>query len=201
MFHLFVRKSSLSPQYHNTTDNVVQAGQTREGICSWLLNPSTPKSDQFQISPAASPEILHHTVWRTWLFIAYSDERWLYYQFSLPHLYIFSLRGWENVLFELRSERVKLQRKTSYLRQAGALCCQWRTLCHWQYKGFPKSDWPLSEIPVSPYPAPGCPLSSWSPVHLEGEEERGSLHQEIWRNLRKWRDSRIMHTMSSTCPR
>ena len=35
------------------------------------------KSDQSPISPAASPEILHHTVWRTWLFIAYSDERWL----------------------------------------------------------------------------------------------------------------------------
>ena len=53
------------------------------------INPFTPKSDQCQISPVASPEILHHTVWRTWLFLAYSDERWLYYQFSLPHLYIF----------------------------------------------------------------------------------------------------------------
>ena len=26
------------------------------------INPFTPKSDQFQISLAASPEILHHTV-------------------------------------------------------------------------------------------------------------------------------------------
>ena len=51
------------------------------------LKPPTPKSDQFQISPAASPEILYHTVWRTWLFMAYA-ERWLYYQFSLHHLYI-----------------------------------------------------------------------------------------------------------------
>ena len=33
------------------------------------------ESDQCQISPAASPAILHHTVRRTWLFIAYSDER------------------------------------------------------------------------------------------------------------------------------
>ena len=32
---------------------------------------------QCQISPAASPDILHHTVWRTWLYIAYSAERWL----------------------------------------------------------------------------------------------------------------------------
>ena len=28
----------------------------------------------------------------------------LYYQFSLPQLYVF-LKGWENVLFELKSER------------------------------------------------------------------------------------------------
>ena len=28
-----------------------------------------------QISPAASPEILHHTVWRTWLFIAYTQMK------------------------------------------------------------------------------------------------------------------------------
>ena len=52
------------------------------------FNPFTPKSDQFQISPAASPEISHHTGWRTWFFRAYSDGRWLYYQFSLSHLYI-----------------------------------------------------------------------------------------------------------------
>ena len=45
-------------------------------------------SDQLQISPAASPVILHHTVWRTWLFIAYSDKRRLCHQFALPHWYI-----------------------------------------------------------------------------------------------------------------
>ena len=77
-----------------------------------IFNPFTPKSDQCQISPAASPAILHHTVWRTSLFIAYSHEIWLYYQFWLHHLYIFSLRGWENVLFELGSERVKVSRLT-----------------------------------------------------------------------------------------
>ena len=44
-------------------------------IFKWF-NPFTPESDQCQITPAASPEILHHTVRRTWLFIAYSDERW-----------------------------------------------------------------------------------------------------------------------------
>ena len=42
---------------------------------SWFV-PFTPKSDQFQITPAASAEILltSHSI-RTWLFIAYWDER------------------------------------------------------------------------------------------------------------------------------
>ena len=49
------------------------------------IYPFTPKSDQYQVSPTALPEILlHHTVWRTWLFMAYSNRRWSYYQFSLP---------------------------------------------------------------------------------------------------------------------
>ena len=34
------------------------------------FNPFTPKGDQFQISRAASPGILYHTVWRNLLFIA-----------------------------------------------------------------------------------------------------------------------------------
>ena len=71
-----------------------------------MLNPFTPESDQCQNSPAASQEIWHHTVWRTWLFIAYSDEKWLYYKFSLHHSYNRFLKGWENTLFELRSERL-----------------------------------------------------------------------------------------------
>ena len=39
------------------------------------VNPFTPKSDQCQIPPAASPRILHHTVGRTWLVIAYKVDR------------------------------------------------------------------------------------------------------------------------------
>ena len=74
-----------------------------------LFNPFTPESDQCQNSPAASQEIWHHTVWRTWLFIAYSDEKWLYYKFLLHHSYNRFLKGWENTLFELRSERVKTE--------------------------------------------------------------------------------------------
>ena len=80
-----------------------------------LLNPFAPKSDKFQISPAVSPDILHHTVWRTRVFIACSDDRWLYYQFSLLHLYIFFLKGWETVLFELGSERVVVSDWTFWL--------------------------------------------------------------------------------------
>ena len=63
---------------------------------SRLLNPFTPRSDQFQISPAASPEI-YHAVRRTWLFIAYRDEGWLFYQSSTTSLIHFSLHtviGW-----------------------------------------------------------------------------------------------------------
>ena len=73
------------------------------------LNPFTPKSDQFHIFPAASPEILSHTVWRTWRFMAYLDERWLYYQFSVASHIHFSLGrlGECTTVFELGSETVK----------------------------------------------------------------------------------------------
>ena len=60
-------------------------------------------SDQSQISPAPSPEILHHTVWRILVFKLINTERGLCYQFSLPRLYIFFLKCWENVLFYLRT--------------------------------------------------------------------------------------------------
>ena len=56
-------------------------------------NPFTPKSDQCQISPAASPELLHHTIWRTWLFIAYSDERSYYTTNSHFLTYTLLLKG------------------------------------------------------------------------------------------------------------
>ena len=70
----------------------------------------TPESDQVQISPASSPVIFHHTLWRTWLFLAYSDEKRLCYQIFIASLKNSSIKGWpENVLFELGSERVKNQ--------------------------------------------------------------------------------------------
>ena len=95
------------------------------------IDPFTPKSDQCQVSPAASPEILHRTAWRTWLFIAYSDERWIYYQFSLLHLYNFSAKGWGNVLFELGSERVTLGSSEQVARTSLQCVVLWidRYLC------------------------------------------------------------------------
>ena len=64
-----------------------------------LINPFTPKSDQFQISPVAPTEILHHIVWRTWPFMAHSEGRRLYHrQILTTSLIHFSLKGWENVL-------------------------------------------------------------------------------------------------------
>ena len=69
----------------------------------------TSKSDQFQISPAASPETLQHTVWRTWLLIANSDEN--HYTTNSHYLtYTFILKGRENVLCGLGSERANIIR-------------------------------------------------------------------------------------------
>ena len=71
------------------------------------FNPYTPKSDQFQISPCSlTGKIISH-IMKNLAFIAYTAGRWLYYQFSLHHVCIFSLEGWENVRFELGSESVK----------------------------------------------------------------------------------------------
>ena len=48
-------------------------------ISSWtessVITGSFTPNDKFQISPAASPQILHHTVRRSWLFMAYLSER------------------------------------------------------------------------------------------------------------------------------
>ena len=79
--------------------------------CSCRLNPFTSKNEQFQISPAASAETLHHTVCRTWLFIAYSDERWLYYQFSLYLTYTLNRLG--ERLINLQKLRSKFNDKLS----------------------------------------------------------------------------------------
>ena len=52
------------------------------------------KSDQVQISPAASPIIIHHTVWRTRLFIAYSDWKMIIVPILTSSLIHFSCTCW-----------------------------------------------------------------------------------------------------------
>ena len=96
--------TSMTTDQHQMTWNLITMSVTISENY-----PFTPESDERQNSPAASQEIWHHTVWRTWLFIAYSDEKWLYYKFSLHHSYNRFLKGWENTLFELRSERVNVK--------------------------------------------------------------------------------------------
>ena len=49
------------------------------------------------------------TVWKTWLSIAYSDERGLYYQFSLPHLYMFYFKNGGRIYF-LKGLKISLYR-------------------------------------------------------------------------------------------
>ena len=61
----------------------------RLSFSAWrpCFNPFTPKIDR--IHPRILTRNKHHTIWRNWVFIAFSDERRLCYQFSLPHLYIY----------------------------------------------------------------------------------------------------------------
>ena len=74
--------NTFSSAFYEFTRDPNTIDQTRQNIThacnSTVLNPFTPKGDQYQISPATSPEILHSAAWRTWLFIAYAGEIWLY---------------------------------------------------------------------------------------------------------------------------
>ena len=115
------------------------------------FNPFTPKRDQIQISPAASPVILHHTEWKTWLFLAYSDKKWLYYKFSLHHSYNRFLKGWENTLFELRSERVKRKHMRGVVR-IGRINLKYE-ICHSQNASW-RNQIALSTSPHTQPPPP-----------------------------------------------
>ena len=93
---------------------------------SRMIEPFTPKSDQCQISPTGSPEILHHTVRRTWLFLAHFNVILSILTTSLVQLYL----GWENVLFERLSEGLTLfsfipgHGRNVLLRKATEVSCQ-----------------------------------------------------------------------------
>ena len=73
----------------------------------WPFNPFTPESDQCRNSPAASPKIWpqHRTENLTFhSFLCMKDNYTTNSATSL--MYNRSLKGWENALFELRSESV-----------------------------------------------------------------------------------------------
>ena len=97
------------------------------------FNPFTPKSDQCQLSPAASAEMLHHTVWRTWLFIVYSDERWLCYQ-----LLATSLIHWVTIVSLI--VHVKSLLRVLAISWSFHCCCSCCfCLCRW-YRSCSKDD-------------------------------------------------------------
>ena len=77
-FPCSLARSISSHSMKTLAKRLLQSNNSHYFTNTLLFDPFTPKNDQFRISPAASPVILHHTVWRTWLFVAYSDERWLY---------------------------------------------------------------------------------------------------------------------------
>ena len=90
------------------------------------INPFTPKSDQFQISPAASPVIIHHIVWRIQLFIALLRCKIILLPILTTSLIYCSLKGCENVLFELGSERVNEASSESMSATAGEFWTSYR---------------------------------------------------------------------------
>ena len=160
---------------------LIHQSQTPAAKTNAPFNPFTPKCGQFQISPAGSPEISHNTVRRTWLFIAYSDKRWISYQFSLPHVCISNIKCWENVLIELGSERVKKEsiayseRRRQIVRRrpnerAGREACKERpahpNFCLLSSSGPPPNPLLLTAI-VSP------PALVFPPSHVVSERKGG----------------------------
>ena len=81
-------------------------GRSFEVSIPSALTLSLPRVINFKIPHAASLEILHHKVWGTWLLIAHSDWKMIIMTILTTLLIHFPIKGWENVLFELGSERV-----------------------------------------------------------------------------------------------
>ena len=80
------------------------------GSSGWRGLPP-PKSDQLNIFPASSAEI----VWRTWLSLAYSDESWLLYTTNSHYLTYTFLVGRMYFNFELSGrERIKRVQKSEH---------------------------------------------------------------------------------------
>ena len=71
---LMNEKENYYQKKKQTNEQTNEESNVRTESKQFSINPFTPESDQRQISPAASQEVWHHTVWRTWLFLAYSDD-------------------------------------------------------------------------------------------------------------------------------
>ena len=73
-----------------------------QSVYNIMLTPFTPKSDQFQISSAASPEIYHHS--------QYEELGQLIQMKDILPILPTSLKGWEvvGVLLEIGSESVEV---------------------------------------------------------------------------------------------
>ena len=69
---------------------------TSPGLSDTTLTLSLPRVINFSFPCILTRSITSHSMNKL-VFITYSYERWLYYQFSLSRLYI--LKGWENVRF------------------------------------------------------------------------------------------------------
>ena len=86
---------------------------SHETIASWqcdcrAVNPFTSKINQFQINPCSlTRNILSHTSVKILAFHRLLRWRWLLLLILTTSLIHFSLKGRENVLFELGSERVE----------------------------------------------------------------------------------------------
>ena len=65
-------------------------------------------------------------IWRTWLFITCSDERWLCCQFSLPHLYISRVVNFKFPLQPRQKYKLHIWRTWLFITCSDErwLCCQ-----------------------------------------------------------------------------
>ena len=136
------------------------------------LHPFTFKSDQFQISPAASPENI--TTQYGELGFHSLDEKGLYYQSSVQASLIhFPLKRWENALFEIGSEKVNHSHNSEKCIRGDFQACTQSShrscahrLCSSSGSSSRPSDSKLGVLPSIPGSWDACPLASqWRECH------------------------------------
>ena len=159
-----------------------------------MVNHFTPKSDQYQISPAAAQEILEHTVWRTWLFISYSDERWYTTNSQYITLYISLLKGWENVLFELNGNAFPIRRRKTNPTRSVWSVPQLRWKSPSKRTSFPTSclgTWPWGKRIVCWWTQPRMPRTSSSPCLWRRAAPKWNTPHGTWSTVTWWRTDQL----------